>query len=1033
MNLLHLDRLLTPAWLVGLFVLSTAADLRAGEPAFQPPPLQVPPGFVVEVAAAPPLVKHPMLAGFDERGRLLVCEAAGLNLDAAALLEKLPNSILRLEDTDRDGRFDKSTVFADKLTFPSGVLWHDGAVYTASPPYLWRLEDPDGAGVAGRREALVGKFHFRGHAGDVHGPFLGPNGRLYWTDGILGHEIRDRSGRLLSQGKAARVFSARSDGSDLETFCGGGMANPVAVAFTEEGEMLGITTFYNPDKARHDALLHFVYGGVYPMRQEALLREFKQTGPLLPALLRYGMTAPSSLLCYRGNHLGAGYDGNVFISHFNTRSVTRVRLRRDGATFRAEEEAFLVSTSPDFHPCHVLEDADGSLLVIDTGGWFKIGCATTQLAQPDIRGAVYRVRRAGAPAPADPWGLQIAWDRAASADLARFLDDERLAVRDRALVTLARRGESAVGALREVLTRGPVRARRQAVWALTRIGTATAQVAVRAALDDPDASVRFTAVSSVATLRDAAALSRLTQLVGADVPAVRREAAAALGRLGKVDAVPALLASLNQEGDRMLEHALIYALIEIHDREATLVGLRDPSPRVQRAVLVALDQMDGGNLTRELVAVLAGTDDLDLQRAVLEVVRRRPDWAGAVTGLLRKWLAEPNLPEARLDLLRETLVALAGQPAIHALLSDTLARAEAPLTARLLLFEVIAQTGGRELPAAWRQALMFGLASADRRVVSKAIAAAAAHVSAFDEALGKLARDPARPVELRVAAVGALAGRPAVFAKDLFQLLVSQCNPDAAFDVRLEAARALGTARLDEEQLAALLPLLARAGPLELPILLGAFEKALPADLVPRLLAALEKAPGVASLPGTRLAKLAERSPAEVRPAVERFLQRLANDKEIQARRYEGAWEFLDGGDPGRGQQIFFGKTVACAACHRVRSQGEEIGPDLSHIGAVRTRRDLLESLLFPSTSFARGYEPMTVATKSGRVYYGVISRETADALTLRTAQRETVRLVRADIDTTTPGKVSIMPAGLNKVLTPDELRDLIAYLSSLK
>src|SRR5262249_38672605 len=153
------------------------------------------------------------------------------------------------EASDNHGRFQKSTIFADKLTFPSGVLWHDGAAYTASPPYLWRLEDRDGDGIADHREALLGKFHFRGHAGAVHGPFLGPNGRLYLTDGVLGHELRDRNGRLLSQGKGARVFSVRPDGNDLESFCGGGMANPVAAAFTEEGEMLGITTFYNPDKA----------------------------------------------------------------------------------------------------------------------------------------------------------------------------------------------------------------------------------------------------------------------------------------------------------------------------------------------------------------------------------------------------------------------------------------------------------------------------------------------------------------------------------------------------------------------------------------------------------------------------------------------------------------------------------------------------------------------------------------------------------------------------------------------------------------
>jgi putative membrane-bound dehydrogenase-like protein len=157
--------------------------------------ITVPDGFTVEIAAASPLVQHPLMAGFDDRGRLYVAESAGLNLDAAELLTQKPNYIRRLEDTDGDGKFDHTTIFADQMTFPSGALWHQGALYVASPPHIWRLEDTDDDGVADRREAIVGKFGFVGNAADIHGCFLGPNGRLYWCDGRHGHEFVDEQPR----------------------------------------------------------------------------------------------------------------------------------------------------------------------------------------------------------------------------------------------------------------------------------------------------------------------------------------------------------------------------------------------------------------------------------------------------------------------------------------------------------------------------------------------------------------------------------------------------------------------------------------------------------------------------------------------------------------------------------------------------------------------------------------------------------------------------------------------------------------------
>ena len=115
-----------------------------------------------------------------------------------------PDVIRCLEDTDGDGRFDRSTVFADRLTYPQGVLWHDGAVYTASPPSLWRLEDTDGDGVADRRTELVTGFPFTGIADDLHGPCLGPDGRLYWGVGRFDYAIRKPGGPVDPHGARPR-------------------------------------------------------------------------------------------------------------------------------------------------------------------------------------------------------------------------------------------------------------------------------------------------------------------------------------------------------------------------------------------------------------------------------------------------------------------------------------------------------------------------------------------------------------------------------------------------------------------------------------------------------------------------------------------------------------------------------------------------------------------------------------------------------------------------------------------------------------
>ncbi len=416
----------------------------------------VPEGFTVEVVAAPPLVQHPTLACFDEQGRLYVCESAGTNRKSDDLIAEPLDSIRRLEDTDGDGIFDSSITFADKLTFPQGCLWYRGALYTCSPPHVWKLTDTDDDGVCDEREIFVSSFGFNGNAADIHGPFLGIDGRIYWCDGRHGHEFLDEGGNVTSTGKAARIFSCRPDGSDIRTFCGGGMDNPVEIDWLDSGEMIGtVNLFYG--RPRGDCLVHWVEGGVYPRHdQEDCIAEFPWTGGLLPEVHNYGHVAVSGMCRQRSDQLFdlPGAANNVtpasggrqspdesgvpatpdchafFVTQFNTHKVVRTIIEREGATFRhVSTDDFITWDDPDVHPTDVFEDADGSLLVIDTGGWFRIGCPTSQIAKPEIPGAIYRVRKQGSHNISNPRGLNVAWSDLSIEDLFGLLDDERPVVR----------------------------------------------------------------------------------------------------------------------------------------------------------------------------------------------------------------------------------------------------------------------------------------------------------------------------------------------------------------------------------------------------------------------------------------------------------------------------------------------------------------------------------------------------------------------------------------------------------------------------
>src|SRR5262249_46117594 len=156
-------------------------------------------------------------------------------------------------------------------------------------------------------------------------------------------------------------------------------------------------------------------------------------------------------------------------------------------------------------------------------------------------------------------------------------------------------------------------------------------------------------------------------------------------------------------------------------------------------------------------------------------------------------------------------------------------------------------------------------------------------------------------------------------------------------------------------------------------------------------------------------------------------------DAEKQKARLAELEPVLSGGRSTQGRTLFFGPKAACAGCHTVAGVGSKIGPDLSKIGSIRTPRDLLESIVFPSASIARGYEPYLVLTRAGRSHNGILAQATAEAVTLVTTERTEVRIRRSEIEEIQPSRVSIMPQGLDTQLSRQELSDLIAFLASLK
>jgi putative heme-binding domain-containing protein len=232
-----------------------------------------------------------------------------------------------------------------------------------------------------------------------------------------------------------------------------------------------------------------------------------------------------------------------------------------------------------------------------------------------------------------------------------------------------------------------------------------------------------------------------------------------------------------------------------------------------------------------------------------------------------------------------------------------------------------------------------------------------------------------------------------------------------------------------------LLQVVSHATLLELPALLEAFVRVPSIDdkLGSQLVAALERSPGLSTLSTDRLRRVLRRLPQSIRRTAYERLEPKADRKGDRIARLNKIESGLLKGDIARGKALFYGQRSACSGCHRVDKQGGSIGPDLSTIARVRTRRDLLESVVYPGMTIANGFETYAVLTEEGRILEGVIQRATSRAIVLRDSQRAETTVYRKDIQNLSRQTSSIMPEGLDQTLTTQQLSDLLVFLMSLR
>ena len=943
------------------------------------PLFEVAPGFEVNLYAESPLLAKPIQMNFDPQGRLWIASSSVYpQIQPGQVAD---DKILVLEDRNGDGYAEKSSVFADGLMIPTGVMPGDGGAYVGQGTELLHFKDSHGDGKADRKRIVLSGFGTEDTHHIVHTLRWGPDGRLYFNQSIYIHshiETPNGVARLNSGG----IWQLRPPTMELGVLLKG-FCNPWGHAFDEFGQS------FVTDGAGSQGISFGLPGATY-FTYATMRRELK-------SISAGSYPKFCGLEIVRSTHFPEDWQGNAITCDFRAHRVVRFGIEEDGSGFVARELSDVMrSTNVTFRPVDVKLGPDGALYIADwSNPIIQHGEVDFRDARRDHEhGRIWRITAKGRPLVERPklTGAsnkelldQLLSPNAFNQQQARRVLTERGVKTQRDLAQWTK-GQTSEGGLL------------QALWMYQSIDVVEPALLLKV-LEAKDGRIRAAATRVVGYWhpRLKSPLDWLAERIEDKHPRVRLEALRALATMPTARSAELVLTALDKPMDSFLDYGAWLSINDLAEpwlaavksgawkadgREKQLeFALKALEPSLAKVVLAQVLQerditRDGNGPWIELIGT-AGDPAL-LRRLFEQVLRGGFDETAAARALeaLNGAAHRGSKPGGALEEIKPLLS--------HS--SEKLQELSIQLIGGWKLDKFIPQligiAGGKSTPSAVRQAAFDALREIGGEEVLLGLEPLT--VKGNESAVRRQA----------VLALAALDSPKA--AQWAVEVLLEMSNEAEATDFW----RSLLTIK-------ALTPGLARALP----------KTGLPANMA--------KA-------GLRVAREGGRNEPDLVWALTRGTAledeaQMLSDVEIKQLADTVGKE----GDPARGETIFRRKELACVTCHAIGGVGGKVGPDLTSIGASAPVDYLIESVLYPNRKIKEGYQSVIVETKDGSEFSGVLAREDGGQLVLRDVTDKEIVIPKNKIEKRSTGN-SLMPSGLVDALNPGDRLDLYRFLSEL-
>ena len=984
------------------------ASIPDPDPNQQLQTFQLAEGLEINLFAADPMIAKPIQMNWDAQGRLWVVSSRLYPHIKPG--ERSDDQVVVLEDTDNDGTADKSTVFAENLLIPTGLMPGDGGVYVANSTEMLFLKDTDGDLKEDERKVILSGFGTEDTHHIIHTFRGGPDGMLYFNQSIYIHShIETPWGvrRLMGGG----IWHFRPETRRLEVLCKG-FVNPWGHIFDRWGQSFATDGAYGEG-------INYVFPGSVWVTSPDAKRIMKGLNP--------GQPKHCSLEVVSGRHFPDDWSGSLVANDFRGHRVNRFVVSEDGSGYASRQVEDVVRTKhAAFRPIDVRMGPDGALYIAD---WYNpiIQHGEVDFRDPrrdHVHGRIWRITHKGRPLVEKP--------AIVDADLASLLEQLKAPedwTRHFAKRELRTREKSkALDSLRAWTANVDRKSKAgphqllESLWAFQSLNHLEEPL-LRELLMHKDHRIRAAAVRVLyhwhGNLDDSTSL--LANAVKDQHPQVRLEAVNALRQVGTPKALEAAFLALSKLPlDANLDFAVwltaretkdvwlpayLEGDIDVGSANAVAFVLKateDPAalkPLVKAFAESKPREWDRRRETAELIANIGGSGEL---RFLFDYTmnttdpQRNAEKAALLRELARAADQRNANPSGELNALLELIES---DPRENYALSGAAARLAGSWKLKNAQDRLIAIVEAPKGGATWTPA------------VADAVEALAA-LGGNEQKLTEFARNG--EFRTRCAAVAAL----------------------AAVDTKLAASEAVAFLSNEKEDGVADLNRHSNGRWPNGPMIPGMFRAFTFRKGGADILAAALDGKSILARDATEGVRIAESSPDRSQKLIDVLTTAGSLTPIVQGLSEEEMATMMAAvereGNAARGEQIYRKAQLQCTVCHAIGGAGGVIGPDLVSLGASAPVDYIIDSLLEPNKKIKEGYHMTMVTRKSGEIVAGSVVRQDDNEVVLRDAVGTEIRVPANDITNREVTSISMMPAGLTAILRRDEFIDLVKFMSAL-